>query len=100
MVTGMSNLRLPIILVSIEGIACVRLSGDYGFIDPTGKFTIQPRFKQARSFHEGLAFVQEKNGKCGFMNHDGRLVITIDGDTAAEFYDGVAAVRDYSAMCM
>jgi hypothetical protein len=37
------------------GRARVRLNGQYGFLDTTGRFAIPPRFLRADDFHEGLA---------------------------------------------
>ena len=37
------------------GRARVRLNGQYGFLDTTGRFAIPPRYLRADDFHEGLA---------------------------------------------
>jgi hypothetical protein len=37
------------------GRARVRLNGQYGFLDRTGRFAIPPRYLRADDFHEGLA---------------------------------------------
>jgi hypothetical protein len=37
------------------GRARVRLNGQYGFLDTTGRFAIPPRYLRAGDFHEGLA---------------------------------------------
>ena len=40
-----------------EGFAAASTNGEWGYIDPTGQFAIEPRFTQAGVFSEGLAAV-------------------------------------------
>ncbi len=42
-----------------EGLAAVRVKGQWGFIDKTGKFVIKPVFESVGSFNSGLAAASE-----------------------------------------
>jgi hypothetical protein len=63
----------------------LRLGGKYGFIDATGQWVIEPRFKSARPFHNGRAIVSvfDHNhvptgfppGPFGAIDRRGRFVI-------------------------
>jgi len=46
----------------------------WGYIDKTGKLTIEPQFDSARDFSEGLAWAG-KGGKYFFINGVGKIVI-------------------------
>lgn len=52
-----------------------------------------PRYKEARSFSEGLAPVQASNGRWGFINANNQVVISPRFEDAKEFKDGRAAVK-------
>ncbi len=61
-----------------EGLALVEVKGKdglrYGFIDKTGQFAIEPQFREAESFHNGLAYVDgryiDKTGKFVWKSSD------------------------------
>jgi hypothetical protein len=61
-----------------------------GFIDESGNIIIAPRFRLARNFNEGRAYVEAQEGY-GFIDLDGKLVIKT-GDRARDFHEGMAAV--------
>jgi hypothetical protein len=63
---------------------------DVGFIDETGKMVVPPRFRSARSFSEGLAFVDGREFR-GFIDLQGKPVIKTD-DYTRDFHEGLAAV--------
>lgn len=44
-----------------DAIARVRYQGKFGYINPSGKFIIQPRYDNASGFHHGIATVKENN---------------------------------------
>ena len=69
-------------------------SFDYeiGFIDKSGKWVIEPQFKRAGDFSEGLALVQTKEGKYGFVDATGNFVIQPTFEWAGSFSEGLAAV--------
>ena len=48
-------------------------SKHWGFIDPTGKFVINPQFDEAESFNNGLAWVKA-GGRFGYINASGKYV--------------------------
>ncbi len=57
-----------------EGLAAVRMDGQWGFINGAGIPVIPAQFEQAQSFREGLAAVKI-DGKWGFINRAGVLTI-------------------------
>jgi len=70
--------------------------GNYiaGFIDKSGDFVIEPKFRDAKDFYEGLAPVKAKeNGKWGYIDKSGEFVIKPQFDDADIFSSGVAAVK-------
>ena len=86
---------------------------EWGFIDKSGKWVIEPKFKEANPFSDGLALVCSKsNGLFGFIDRSGAWVIeptfedpinnTVRGreelqdDYARDFSDGLALVRSKS----
>lgn len=52
-----------------------------------------PKYRNVRSFSEGLAPVQAQSGRWGFINERQEWVIQPRFDEAKEFQDGKAAVR-------
>lgn len=75
-----------------EGLARVRLNGEWGYIDKTGKEVIPLRYDDARSFSEGLASVK-LNGTWGFIDKTDKVVIPIKYDFAFRFSEGLARVK-------
>jgi hypothetical protein len=66
----------------------------YGFIDAGGKFIVKPRYHSARSFSEGLAYVDQ--GKRGFIDKQGNQMSSLDGTMIPhDFSQGLAAVSVY-----
>jgi len=59
-----------------------------GFIDKTGKFAIEPKFKNASSFSEGLArvsIIENDRDMLGFINRKGEYVIPPKFDIDCDF---------------
>lgn len=81
---GLATLCLP-----AASIATCRAAG---YIDASGGIVIEPRFRRAGKFSEGLAYV-EAEGLAGFINRRGEIVIKLKADGAPEFHDGLAAVK-------
>jgi hypothetical protein len=79
-----------------EGLAAAsrRRGGDWGFLDRTGKFVIEPRFYAASSFSEGLAVVSAtpSPGTTGFIDHAGSFTIPPTLSYASDFHEGLAVV--------
>jgi len=65
----------------------------WGFVDRTGKVTINPQFSAAGNFSEGLCAVRNTEGKWGYINKDGQLVIHPQFDWAGGFSNGRAVVQ-------
>ena len=76
-----SNLLLPMIV-----------DGQYGYINESGKVVIEPQFKYAGVFADGLACVRTYEGY-GYINKRGKMVIDPIFDDANDFSDGYAVVR-------
>jgi hypothetical protein len=71
--------------------------GEWGYIDESGKYAIQPQFEFAQPFSEGLALVRV-GGKWGYINEKGLFVITPQFDDLTPedrmtFHEGLAGVR-------
>ncbi len=74
--------------------------GRVGYIDPTGKVAIPPRFEagpgvtpETLQFHEGLAAVNEPGGHKGYIDRSGTFVIAPAFSDAARFSEGLAFVH-------
>lgn len=73
-----------------EGLIAVRNveKKKCGFMDKTGKFVIEPKFKDAANFSEGLARVSIKENHreyLGFINPEGEFVIEPKFDIDCDF---------------
>ncbi|MGC4099860.1 WG repeat-containing protein [Ferruginibacter sp.] len=67
--------------------------GEYwGYIDKAGKMVINPQFRHAYTFSDGLAMVENTEGKYGFIDKKGTLVILPMYVDALSFSEGLAAV--------
>jgi len=85
-----------------EGLAAVKMSGKWGFIDNTGNWVLKPQYTEESGFDElnsaGELFFAEnmvpvkKQGKWGFMNRDGEMIIAPNYDEVQPFSEGLAAV--------
>lgn len=52
-----------------------------------------PRYKEARSYSEGVAPVQANNGRWGYIDTRNQWIIPAKFEDAKEFRDGRAAVK-------
>ena len=67
--------------------------GDYwGYIDKDGKLAVNPQFKRAFTFSEGLALIENTEGKYGYIDEQGKIVISPVYQEALAFSEGLAAV--------
>ncbi|MCG8556303.1 MAG: WG repeat-containing protein [Proteobacteria bacterium] len=64
-----------------EGMAAARVSGRWGYLDASGHWAIKPRFRDAASFSEGMAWVRREDGAAGYVDHDGNWVLGPTGGT-------------------
>jgi hypothetical protein len=91
------NLKPSIVPVDLftslfhQGLACVVINNQYGYINTHGKAVIAPQYEKASPFSEGLAAVK-LNGQWGFINTQGERVIPPTFDFCCRFSDGLARV--------
>lgn len=74
------------------GLARVKLSGKWAYIDRTGRIVINPQFEEAGDFAEGLAPVK-MGGKWGYVDRTGRIIINPQFEEAGTFAEGLARVK-------
>jgi hypothetical protein len=65
----------------------------YGFKDEQGSIIIPCIWKNAYSFRNGLAMVQNENGLWGFINKTGREIVPCKWVDAREFSENLALVK-------
>jgi hypothetical protein len=88
---GLKGMTGDIVANFSEGLALVRSTGKWGFIDKTGKEVISFVYDGAGNFSEGLAMVRS-TGKWGFIDKTGKEVISFVYDGAGNFSEGLARV--------
>lgn len=75
-----------------SGLVAAQTGDQWGYIDKTGKYIINPQFDYANKFAaNGLARVLS-GGKIGYIDKTGKYVINPQFDYAYSFVDGVAVV--------
>lgn len=74
------------------GLARVKLTGKWGYIDRTGRIVINPQFEEAGDFSEGLARVKT-GGKWGYIDRTGRFLVNPQFEEAGDFSQGLARVK-------
>ncbi|MDO4649121.1 MAG: WG repeat-containing protein [Eubacteriales bacterium] len=67
-------------------------NGEWGYIDTTGAWVIEPQYERATNFQEGLAAVMSGD-LWGFINESGELVIDYQFDGYSTFSEGYADVE-------
>lgn len=75
-----------------EGLAAVKISDRWGFINTNQDVVITPQFIAAGDFQDGLAPVRSNSNFWGYVNSSGTLVIDERFEEARPFSDGRAAV--------
>ena len=55
--------------------ACVKLDSYFGIIDTTGRFVIQPNYKEIKSGPDGIYAVKNKDNNWGFLNEKNEWII-------------------------
>lgn len=73
-----------------EGMAAIKISDAWGFINKTGQVAIPPQFEEVRPFSEGLAEVKIDD-KWGFINTQGQLQIPAKFAEVSSFSQGLSA---------
>ena len=72
-----------------EGLAAVKIEGQWGYIDTGGTVVIQPQFAEVGNFSEGYAYVVREDGKFSFLDREGNLCLDWQsGEVQGEFYAG------------
>jgi hypothetical protein len=100
----MSSSRLKIIgcmfvlFISIEAMPQaplfpVQVKGLWGYIDQKGAIVIEPRYRYARMFSEGLAAVFIAAGRCGYITGDGSVATNAKFVNCGDYSEGLAAVE-------
>lgn len=85
-----------------EGLSAVwvntdNIDGEWGFVDKTGKFVIEPQFFDAGDFSEGLARITNDgcvDGMSGYIDKTGKTKIEQKYYGAEDFSEGLAAVEN------
>ncbi|MCR4932544.1 MAG: WG repeat-containing protein [Bacteroidales bacterium] len=78
-----------------EGLAQVKDSKGWGFIDKNGRLVIPCQWESAGGFSDGLASVRDNNDNYGYIDKSGRLVIPCIWKKGwASFNEGLAYVGD------
>lgn len=67
------------------------ISRRYGYCDASGKIVIEPQYKDARPFYDGLAVVKSGN-KYGYIDKTGKAVIPFQFNEALDFHNGKAII--------
>ncbi len=79
----------------------------YGYLNEKGEIIIQPVYKNANSFSDGLAAVETESGKLAYIDTDGNMVVETEaeaysamftmfpGEPTCNFSEGIAKVENY-----
>ena len=67
--------------------------GRWGYVNPAGKFVLEPQYEDALPFAGTLAPVKQ-DGKWGFINGEGKFIIEPRFEAAFLFSDQAAAVKE------
>ncbi len=78
------------------GLALASSGGKWGYIDPAGKWAIEPQFEAGGAFADGLARVITGE-RTGYIDRKGKFVINPQFDIGYDFYDGYAVVGSVGA---
>lgn len=76
-----------------DGLACIGISNEFGFINKEGEIVIRPQFDDATYFSEEIAAI--KIGQFwGYIDKNGRIIIAPQFLEAGVFQNGIAIVKD------
>lgn len=68
----------------------IRLNGQFGYMDRTGKIVVTPQFHSAWDFHEGMARVDSATDGHGIMDAAGKVTFLRQFSWIGDFSDGLA----------
>lgn len=71
----------------------------YGYVNSKQNVVIDPKYKVAGDFSEGLAYVSEDGENYGFIDKEGNLVIDYQFKLAQNFSNGYAMVANEDKKC-
>ncbi len=74
------------------GLFPVKVNGKYGYMQRSGKLTIEPDFDEVGRFHEGLAYAVVRE-RCGYIDTSGTFVIRAQSEACGDFSEGLARVK-------
>ena len=74
-----------------QELALVREDGKFGYIDKTGKYKVEPKFEDAKSFSDGMA-AAEQDDLWGFIDASGKWAIEPQYEKVKYFNSGYALV--------
>ena len=81
-------------LIQAQELAAVKEKKLFGYINTQGMYEIEPQFKDAKSFSEGVALVLSKeNKKWGYIDKSGKWIIKPQFDGGKAFKSGIGFVR-------
>lgn len=76
-----------------EGLAAVRVAGQFGYVNELGEFVIKPQFDLAGQFANGLAEVVIRN-KAGVIDRNGDIIVPLNFQRAVPLTkDAILAVE-------
>lgn len=93
---SMGHSKTEYFLEDLELTEEVDANGKWGYTNEDGEVVIPYRWKDADSFFEDLAFVQDFNDLYGFIDKTGQLVIPCQWKDTDAFSEGLAYVQDTS----
>jgi hypothetical protein len=76
-----------------QGLAAARYGDKMGYIDKSGNWAIEPKYKSAYEFVDGLAAVKTSENHWIFINKQGKQALSATYSDASSFSDGVARVK-------
>ena len=69
------------------------INGVWTYINANGEEVLNVKYQKVKSFHEGLAAVQNKDGLWGYIDINGNEVIPCQYDDAEDFKTSLASVK-------
>lgn len=78
-------------------LAPAKLNGEWGYIDGTGKWVIQPEYVYAKNFNTGLAEVKIYSGgraRLGLINRNNELVVELRNYNQSKFSEGFLVYKE------
>lgn len=80
------------ILPGNEGYYGALVDGNFGFINTSGEWMIEPQFEEVRKFQDGLA-AYKMNGLWGFVDRMGTKITAAQFEQVSDFRRGIATVK-------